>query len=304
MFGAEVEHLLEFTHAADVGSGDPTPLRREGEDVHLQRLIRQSDVRHRRVRLEQIEGRIEVDRCGDRVDDQIERHLLIPHRLPVGQEQEVVCAQALGVVFLARGVGDQGDLGAHRLGVLEAHVTEPAQAHDPHAHTRPGTPRAQRRVGGDPRAQQRGRDVQPEGIGDTHDEVVLHDDGRGVTAVGDVAVVILAVIRTHEALGAVLLEPCLAVVALTTGIDEHADAHPVPGLERRDLRTDLADNAGDLVSGHHREDRGEPLLARLVDVRVADPGVLDVDEDITRTQLASLDGVRLERGSRGQGCVG
>ena len=62
------------------------------------------------------------------------------------------------------------------------------------------------------------------------------------------------------------------------------------------------DDAGDLVAGHHREDRLAPALADLVDVGVADAGELDVDQHVVLADRAALDGGALQRslgGGRG-----
>ena len=96
-------------------------------------------------------------------------------------------------------------------------------------------------------------------------------------------------------LEAVLLLAGLAVLALAAGVHEAADADPVADGVLRDLGADLADHAGDLVAGHHREQGLAPLLAGLVDVGVADAGVRDVDHHVVRARVAALDGAALER---------
>ena len=65
--------------------------------------------------------------------------------------------------------------------------------------------------------------------------------------------------------------------------------------------TDLLDDAGDLVTGDERVVGRAPLRARRVHVAVADAGVLDRDQDVGRSEVASLDRGRLEGGA-GCGC--
>src|SRR5439155_5231411 len=103
------------------------------------------------------------------------------------------------------------------------------------------------------------------------------------------------------ALGAVLLETCLAVVALPAGADHAADADLVACLESGHAGADLGHHTRDLVAGHHREDRLAPALTGLVDVRVADTGVLDVDQDVVFADRPALDGGSLQR-RLGGGC--
>ncbi len=74
-------------------------------------------------------------------------------------------------------VGEEHHVRAHRRRQLHAHVAEAAEAHDAHLAAGAHLPLAQRRVGGDARAEQRrhGRQLGL-GVSDAQDELVLHHD--------------------------------------------------------------------------------------------------------------------------------
>ena len=114
------------------------------------------------------------------------------------------------------------------------------------------------------------------------DVVLVGDDLRAVSAVCVGAVVVAAVVGRDVALQAELLFAGEAVLAFAAGIDEASDPDAIPDGVLGDVLPDLADDAGDLVAGHHREDRGTPFFARLMDVGVADAGVGDVDQHVVR----------------------
>jgi hypothetical protein len=163
---------------------------------------------------------------------------------------------------------------------------------------------AQRRVGGDARAQQRRGDVEPQVVGDAHDEVLVDDDVRGVPALGDGAVAIDRAVGQHGAGQAILLVSAAAVLALAARVDHAADADAVADRVVGHLRADRADDAGDLVAGNGRVGHLAPLTAAMVDVGVADAAELDVDQDVTGTDVAPVDGQRDERLAGGRGAVG
>ncbi|MNY36537.1 hypothetical protein D3C86_1710320 [compost metagenome] len=83
--------------------------------------------------------------------------------------------------------------------------------------------------------------------------------------------------------------------AADAGIDEAADADVVADLELRDLGADGFHDTGNLMAGNDRIDGVLPLVADGVDVRVADAGIFDVDDDVVIVRLAAFEG---ERGKR------
>ena len=82
------------------------------------------------------------------------------------------------------------------------------------------------------------------------------------------------------------------------------DADPVADGVLGDLGADLGDDAGDLVAGDHRVGDLAPLAADGVDVGVADPAELDVDQHVARPDLTALDGQRVQGVRGGGGTVG
>ena len=64
---------------------------------------------------------------------------------------------------------------------------------------------------------------------------------------------------------------------------------PVADREFAYLRTDLGDDAGDLMAGHHRVAGLTPLGAHGVDIGVADPGEVDVESDVVWADVAAGD---------------
>src|SRR5690606_14947323 len=152
-----------------------------------------------------------------------------------------------------------------RLAELHRHVPEAAQTDHRDPGPRADVPVPQRRVGGDPGAQQRSRRVQRQAVGDAQDVVLVDDDGAAVAALGGPTVAVHAVVGARHAAHAVLLVAGQAVPALAAGVDEAADADPVTDAVPGDLRTDRRHHTGDLVAGHEREGGLTPLTLHGVD---------------------------------------
>ena len=108
----------------------------------------------------------------------------------------VVRAQLQPVLLLLQRLRQDGDLGAHGVGDLDGHVSEPAESDDGDLLAGSGAPVAQRGVGGDAGAEQRRGDVELDAFRDPDDEVLGHHDVGGVAALGDGAVAV------HGAVGA------------------------------------------------------------------------------------------------------
>jgi len=110
-----------------------------------------------------------------------------------------------------------------------------------------------------------------------------------------------AAVGRNEAVFAVLLEIVFAGLAVAAAIDEAADADEVAGLELADVRADAAHAADDFMTRHYGVYRAAPVVAGGVQVAVADAGGEDVDDDVVRPGIASLEA----EGDQGLvGCVG
>ena len=176
------------------------------------------------------------------------------------------------------------------MGKLNREVSQSAHPHNSYFFTGAGVPVMQRRVRGDARTQQRRGNIQSEAVRNADDEAFRDDDFLAVSAVGRVAVVIQGVIRGDNAFCAILFFPAEAVFALAAGINKAANTDAVTDCKLGHFRTDCRHDAGDFVARHHREDPAAPFIKCTVKVGVADAAVLNVDENIVRTQFPPLDG--------------
>jgi len=127
--------------------------------------------------------------------------------------------------------------------------------------------------------------------------VLLVDDDLGRVAAERqrLSIHLGAVVGEGRALFAELLEPVLTRSAGAAGVDQTSHAGEVTGLERFDAAPCLGDAADDLVPGNHREAGARPLVAGLVDVRVADSAEEDLEDEVAGSGFAALDGHRGER---------
>ena len=114
----------------------------------------------------------------------------------------------------------------------------------------------------------------------------------GVAALGDGAVPVDAAVGLRVASQAVLLLPGPAVVALAAGVDDRANSDAVADCVLGYVRSDLDHGAGDFVTEDLGVGDGTPVAADGVDVGVADSGVGDLDQDISRSDIAPGDGGR------------
>jgi hypothetical protein len=94
-------------------------------------------------------------RRGHRVEDEVQAVAVRLHLGRVLGDHHLGGAQALGVLGLVRRGGEEHHVRAHGRSQLHAHVAEAAEAHDAHLAAGAHLPLAQRRVGGDARAEQR-----------------------------------------------------------------------------------------------------------------------------------------------------
>ena len=83
-------------------------------------------------------------RGGDRVEDEVEPACLTGQLVRVGGNAHLVRAESQSVGYLGWRGGEQHDMGTHRVGQLDAHVTEAAKTDDADLLARPGVPVTQR----------------------------------------------------------------------------------------------------------------------------------------------------------------
>ena len=66
----------------------------------------------------------------------------------------------------------------------------------------------------------------------------------------------------------------------------------IPNFQAFDILADSSDNTCDFVAWNHWEVSGAPLFTYLMNIRVANTGVLDLDVNIVITNRATGDFVR------------
>ncbi len=313
MFGTEIEHLLGFADTADHRPGQRAPAVDQRGGPHGRGRLGHADQHHAAVAPEQLQVGVVIVYGRDRVQEHVELLRMLPeHRLVAGRDK-CVGAQLQRIVALVRRMAEHAHVRAHGLGQLHAHVPEPAQADHAHPAVGPDVEAAQWRIGGDAGAQQRGGAGRVQVFGHAQQVVLVHHDAGGIAAVGRApaiqldAVAFVTVVGEACACGAELFLARTAGLALTAGIDEATHADPVAVFPARDPAPERRHLADDLVARHQWENRVSPLVAYLMQVRVAHTAVTDVDLDVMRPGGPAFDRERSEwsvRRARGVGRSG
>ncbi len=288
LFGAVVEHVLGLFHAADHGAGERAAVGDEGEGRGGDGLLGEADEAESAVEAEEAEVGVDVVGSGDAVEDEVEAAGVFGHGGSVFADDDFVGAELFGVIDFVLGRGELDDVGSHGVCELEAHVAEAAETDDAYFFVGADVPVAERGVGGDAGAEQRGDGGEVELGGDGVDVVLGGDDGVGVAAVGHFALVGLGVVGADHALDAVGLGAGFAVVADHAGFDGDADAGEVAYFEFGDGGADGGDAADDLVAGDHGVEGAAPLVADLVDVGVTDAAIVDGNDDVAGSWFATV----------------
>ena len=306
MLGAEVEHFLRLRQTADAGAGKAVTAAEQAEGRDRLRVLGRADEAERAVALQQLQIAVDVVIGRDAVEDEMELADPGLHRLGITGHHHLMGAEPLGVGALALRGGEEDDMGAEGPGELDAHMAEAAEADDADGLAGADLPMAQRRIGRDAGAEQRRRGGQIEIGRHLEREVLVDDDGLGIAAIGHLAGELVgAVIGARRPGDAILLQALDAVLARAAGVDEAADAGEIAFLELRDLATDAADAADDLMSGNVRIDGVVPFVAGGMQVGMADAAIEDLDLDILRARIAALEGGERERrGGRLRGIAG
>jgi len=111
----------------------------------------------------------------------------------------------------------------------------------------------------------------------------------GVSAVGrGFTIFLIAIVGDDQTISTILLQTGSAVGALPTGIDEAANAGEIAHFELLHLIANLLDAAQDLVSRHHGVNGVAPFVANLMDIRVANATVHDLNLNIVRTGFSAI----------------
>ena len=305
---AEVEHLLRLGDAADQRAGKGAAAEDEVADRGRGvRRFRHADQRHRAVALEQAEELVEIMGGGDRVQDEVEAVGMLGHLVGVLGHDQLLGTEPPGVVALVRRSGEDIDLRPHRRGDLYAHMAEPAEPDDADLLAGADLPVLERRVGGDPGAQQRrDRGKILFVMADLQHEALIDHDMVGIAAKGVAAEYGIGAVIGADETGAlaILLLAIVARGAVAAAVDHAADTRDVADLELGDVAADRGDAADDLVTRHAGKQRALPLRTGGVEVGVADAAEQDVDRDVLGAGVAALKREGGKRRGRRLGRIG
>src|SRR5690606_29017418 len=125
-------------------------------------------------------------------------------------------------------------------------------------------------------------------------------DVRGISPIGRrFSVAFGGVVRSRKPVFAILLGSRFTRLARATRIDETADSHRITGFKAGDVAAGSGNPSHDVMAGNHGKDRYSPFVAKLMDIGVTDPAIIDFDQDVLRAGLPAFEG---KRGERGRGC--
>ncbi len=185
---------------------------------------------------------------------------------------------------------------AEGVGEFEAHVAESAEADDADFFSGADVPVAERGVGGDSGAEERGDGGEVEVGGDGVCEALVDDVVAGVAAHGDGAVdAIFGCVGEGGAFSAEMFFSAVTGRAVAAGIDDDADCGNVSGLKLFGRVPSSDYTADDFVAGDHGVDGLTPLVAGHVEVGVADSAIENFDSDLGGAGFAAAEAVRCER---------
>ena len=298
VLGTEVQHLLSFGDAADLGASERLPAVNEGAQRQRDGLGGQAHIDEDAVGTQGRHVSSVVEAVGRHgAQDQVEGAAQRFESPLFAGRVEVVSTEAACVGFLRATVGDDRDVRAHSLGDLHAHVPETPQTQDGHARTGTHVVMLQRRVGGDTSAQERGAGRKIQLGRDMQRKVGAHREAPRVSSCRRLTLGVGTVgPQGSRRRGAPLLVAGLAHLASAARADQAAHAHAVPHLEGRHAGANLGDCANELMARHKRVSDGTPLAAGGMDVRVANARVGDIEVDLALARLTNVDLQGMELG--------
>ncbi len=206
------------------------------------------------------------------------------------------------VSLLLERLAQHGDLCAESVRQFHSHMPQPTQSDDRDLFPGSSIPVLQRRIKCDTCAQQWRTGIERQILGHTQRIILVDDNLVGIAAVGRLAFFIAAVISPDRRHRAVLLEALPALRTRPARVDEAAHADLVSDLIFRDLISDRFDNPCNLMPRNHRKDRLllilAPFVPRLMNVRMANAAIFNVDHDVVLARLAAFERIRSKRSSR------
>ena len=156
-------------------------------------------------------------------------------------------------------------MGAHGVGQLDPHMSQPTDPDNAHFFARSDVPVAQRRVSGDTRAQQRCDGGQLLfRMAHAQHVALMDDDLLGIAPEGVAGGILRwAVVGEHHVI-AVVFQTVLTLLARFTAIDHTADAHQIAHDKACDLVAYCGHPANDFMARHAGVERSGPFGSRLV----------------------------------------
>src|SRR5699024_6090894 len=142
---------------------------------------------------------------------------------------------------------------------------------------------------GDAGAQQGSGGLKSNGLGDSEDVILLDHDMSRVATVGDLTVMVFAVIRHDRALTTELLFSSPTRFTPAARIHNTTNANPIAELELAHLCADFGDDAGKFVAGDDGIHARRALVSRIVDIRMTDTGVGDFNQEVIMADSTPCD---------------
>ena len=132
VLGAEIEHLLRFRNAANHRPGNRPALHDEAE--HFWRVMRRgwrTHQCHRAVAFQQCGEHVEVMRCSNGVEDEIEALCMGFHFAGMTGDHNFICTKRSGGASFGLRRGKGHDMRAHGVRQLDPHMPQPADTDHP-----------------------------------------------------------------------------------------------------------------------------------------------------------------------------
>lgn len=211
------------------------------------------------------------------------------------------------VFLLTCTAGNDSNVTAHSNTELNSHGAEATETGNSDLITRLNTVVPHGRVDSDTSAQEWCSRSKGHALAKLQSVVGITNDVSRVATVGRLTVVLAfsavaravlvgesTIVSASHAFSAIVLFTILAHVAATARVNENTDTSMVANLEFGDIFADSHHNTSDFVTWDHGEDSGTPLLAGLMDIRVANASVRSLNMNIVITDSTTLDRVRYE----------
>jgi hypothetical protein len=181
---------------------------------------------------------------------------------------------------------------------LGSHVTQSAQPNDTKFHVGGEAEVHHWGVDCDASTEERSGSSQIKSLWDFQSESTIHNDMFAVAAVGVVAaldaVFVFGVVGPNVTVGAILFLPLATVAAVATRIHKAANTSVLTNGHVFHIGAHSNDNTTDLVTWNHGEGCLSPLLTDLMNIRVTDSSVLDLNDNIIVSHCSSGDGEGME----------